>query len=296
LIFGEIVPSAIFTGPSQLRLAALFAPVVDACRWLMVPLVVPISLLLDKALGHEENENRRGEIKATAKTLMSAGLEPDEVNMIHGVLDMHHKKAMDIAQPLPEAKMLAHDDIITKELLDQVLAWGHSRIFVYRRDPAAPENRSDIIGVLLVKKLFAVTFEDAPRVDSIHYALKEPVSLDIDDNLLTVLNKFQKGPCHLGIVCGAPKSAESHEGEGGSAAVAADAKRQATMFCSLEDVIETMLTEEIFDEEDIEMGRTASRKSSTDVRLPTRAVMRAVSKVKHTRRSSLLYERFFGKS
>jgi CBS domain containing-hemolysin-like protein len=240
LIFGEIVPSAIFTGPGQLRLAAAFAPVVSFIRVVLFPLVLPISLILDKCLGHEENENRRGEIKATAKTLMSAGLEPDEVNMIHGVLDMHRKTAGDIAKPLLQAKMVAHDDIVTKELVDRLLTWGHSRVFVYRRDPAVPEKRSDIMGVLLVKKLLGVSFEAALRVDSIQQALKDPVSLDADENLLSVLNRFQDSMCHLGFVRRAP------EGE-------------AAMFCSLEDVIETMLTEDIFDEEDLELGRAAGR-------------------------------------
>jgi len=77
LIFGEIVPSAIFTGPDQLRLAAAFAPVVKFMRLLFFPLVWPISLTLDNCLQHEENEHGRGEMKATAKTLLSAGLEQD---------------------------------------------------------------------------------------------------------------------------------------------------------------------------------------------------------------------------
>jgi len=253
LIFGEIVPSAIFTGPSQLRLAAAFTPVVQCVRTAFFPVVWPISLLLDRCLGDEESEHGRGEMKATAKTLLSAGLEPDEVNMIHGVLDMHQKTAEDIAKPLGDAKMLAHDEVVTNELINKVLGWGHSRVFVYKRDPADPEQRSDIIGVLLVKKLLGVSLAEGCRVDSVHQALKDPVVLDAGENLLSVLNKFQDGMCHLAIVRDPSKASGEQHGEGSLPADQSGSK--TTMFCSLEDVIETMLREDIFDEEDVELGR-----------------------------------------
>jgi len=260
LVFGEILPSAIFTGPSQLRLAAAFAPLIRCARTLFFPLVWPISLLLDTCLGHEECENRRGEMKATAKTLLSAGLEPDEVNMIHGVLDMHQKTAKDIAKPLNEAKMLANDEVVTRELVDKVLGWGHSRVFVYRRDEGRPEERSDIVGVLLIKKLLGVSLGEGCRVDSVHQALKEPAALDAGENLLSVLNKFQDGMCHLAIVREGSKEDLEDDQQSEPDSIPPDEAATATrptMFCSLEDVIETMLKEDIFDEEDIEHGRVS---------------------------------------
>merc|ERR1719359_1611944 len=51
LMFGEIIPSAIFTGKSQLSMAAKFAGMVSCFQWLLYPVAVPIARLLDCCLG-----------------------------------------------------------------------------------------------------------------------------------------------------------------------------------------------------------------------------------------------------
>jgi len=51
LIFGEIIPSAIFTGPSQLLIVSKLASTVACAKMLFMPIVWPISLFLDKCLG-----------------------------------------------------------------------------------------------------------------------------------------------------------------------------------------------------------------------------------------------------
>eukprot|EP00933_Yihiella_yeosuensis_P026511 TRINITY_DN20591_c1_g1_i1.p1 TRINITY_DN20591_c1_g1~~TRINITY_DN20591_c1_g1_i1.p1 ORF type:complete len:351 (+),score=59.37 TRINITY_DN20591_c1_g1_i1:1023-2075(+) len=246
-------PSAIFTGPKQLTLGAAFAPVVTLAKYALLPLVWPISLLLDKVLGHSEEEHSRAQIKALIRTIRKEdrGLEIDEANMIHGVLEMHHKKAFHVAHQLRRAKMLPHDAIITPECVSDIMHWGHSRLFVYRRDPNFPDKKDDIIGVVLVKKLLNVSYESQSRLDSLIHAVKLPVVLNPNDNLLLTLNKFQSGTCHLAVISADPE-----------ACLDAMTKKtpipdiaRPTMFCSLEDVIEEMLKEEIYDEEDKEMGR-----------------------------------------
>lgn len=251
LIFGEIVPSAIFTGPHQLRLSAAMSPVVCIVKFMCLPIVWPISLVLDRCLGHEEEELSREHMKAMARTLQMQGLERDEVNMIHGVLEMHWKTATDISKPLEKAKMLAHDEIINEQLIATLLSWGHSRVFVYRRDLNDPARRDDIVGVLLSKMLLGIGLNDGRRVDSVHQALKQPVVLGPEDNLLSALNQFQDGMCHLALV--SRKPAEFTEAlEGGFVAAI---ETRPSMFCSLEDVIEALLKEDIFDEADEEHGR-----------------------------------------
>eukprot|EP00591_Stephanopyxis_turris_P005262 CAMPEP_0195522164 /NCGR_PEP_ID=MMETSP0794_2-20130614/20080_1 /TAXON_ID=515487 /ORGANISM="Stephanopyxis turris, Strain CCMP 815" /LENGTH=664 /DNA_ID=CAMNT_0040651855 /DNA_START=117 /DNA_END=2111 /DNA_ORIENTATION=+ len=52
LIFGEIIPSAVFTGPNQIPMAAHMAPVVRCAMLLLSPVAVPIAKALDAILGH----------------------------------------------------------------------------------------------------------------------------------------------------------------------------------------------------------------------------------------------------
>ena len=69
LIFGEIIPSAIFTGPNQLSLAHALSPVVRAAMCLLYPLAGPIAKVLDWLL-HEEDEldmYNRGELSALVR-------------------------------------------------------------------------------------------------------------------------------------------------------------------------------------------------------------------------------------
>jgi len=51
LVFGEILPSAIFTGSEQLRIASKFAPFVRVIQFLLFPIAWPIAKLLDCVLG-----------------------------------------------------------------------------------------------------------------------------------------------------------------------------------------------------------------------------------------------------
>ena len=68
--FGEILPSAIFTGPKKLELASKMVPVVNFVMALLLPITYPIAKVLDEVL-HEEEEGDgafdRGEISALVR-------------------------------------------------------------------------------------------------------------------------------------------------------------------------------------------------------------------------------------
>lgn len=69
LIFGEIIPSAIFTGPNQLRIASALSPLVYALIALASPIAYPLALALDHLLGdgHAPGAFRRQELRAIMK-------------------------------------------------------------------------------------------------------------------------------------------------------------------------------------------------------------------------------------
>ena len=71
LIFGEIIPSAIFTGKQQLRNASALSPLVYFFVAVCSPVAYPISLLLDYCFahgeGHEDSRFRHPELKAIVR-------------------------------------------------------------------------------------------------------------------------------------------------------------------------------------------------------------------------------------
>lgn len=54
MLCGDIIPSAIFTGPNQLRIASFLAPFVRIILVLFWPVSYPISVLLDAIVGAED--------------------------------------------------------------------------------------------------------------------------------------------------------------------------------------------------------------------------------------------------
>ena len=58
LVFGEILPSAVFTGPRQVRLASACVPFVRALMWLTAPLSWPMARALDRVVGEGHASTR----------------------------------------------------------------------------------------------------------------------------------------------------------------------------------------------------------------------------------------------
>eukprot|EP01065_Artemidia_motanka_P032732 TRINITY_DN39716_c0_g1_i1.p1 TRINITY_DN39716_c0_g1~~TRINITY_DN39716_c0_g1_i1.p1 ORF type:complete len:810 (+),score=218.63 TRINITY_DN39716_c0_g1_i1:63-2492(+) len=93
LVFGEIVPSAIFTGKHQLRIAAFFTPMVWVLIYITGVIAWPISKLLDCIFHHESGGGEafnRDELKAFIR--------------MHGVSDDHRALVVlrSADDPLPE--------------------------------------------------------------------------------------------------------------------------------------------------------------------------------------------------
>lgn len=73
LLFGEIIPSAIFTGPGQLMKCARLIKLVKFLFFIFYPIALPLSLALDYMFGVEENEGfSRDELGAI---VMMQGIE-----------------------------------------------------------------------------------------------------------------------------------------------------------------------------------------------------------------------------
>jgi metal transporter CNNM len=83
LIFGEILPSAIFTGPNQLAIGAAMSPLVWLFIYMFWIIAYPISIILDKMLG-EEHKGRYN--KAEFRALINLHNEAtDEESLEQGI-------------------------------------------------------------------------------------------------------------------------------------------------------------------------------------------------------------------
>jgi CBS domain containing-hemolysin-like protein len=161
LVFGEILPSAILTGPNQLYFAAKFVPMVRVLKKVFYPIAYPIARLLDVMVGEEEEDDNfnRAEVKALVNYLQREdALQNDEVNLVHGAVSLHVVEVGYITLSMEKVYMVEMDTILDDEWVAQAMATGHSRVLVYDTDP------HNIRGVLLVKRLLQYDPAEKSRV------------------------------------------------------------------------------------------------------------------------------------
>jgi metal transporter CNNM len=229
LIFAEIVPSAIFTGPGGLGISAQLSPLVYFAMVVCSPVALPISWVLDRWLGQhgvpggqrynksqllallrlhtddalaspavgvgpwEEDDDGRGR----ALDAPARGLARNEVRMMQGAMAMHHVTARDCMTAAEDMFML--DGAATKldmGIMAQIVYQGRSRIPVFRG------SRDHIVGVLLTKKLTAVSPDDARALSSM--SLRQPLFVSPETTLSQILREMRLSKSHMAIVCNRP--------------------------------------------------------------------------------------------
>ncbi|WZY84487.1 DUF21 domain-containing protein At2g14520 isoform X1 [Brassica napus] len=197
LLFGEIIPQSVCSRHG-LAIGATVAPFVRVLVWICSPVAWPISKLLDFLLGHGRVALFR---RAELKTLVDlhgneAGkggeLTHDETTIIAGALELSEKMVKDAMTPISETFVIDINAKLDRDLMNLILEKGHSRVPVYY------EQRTNIIGLVLVKNLLTINPDDETQVKNvtIRRIPRVPETLPLYD----ILNEFQKGHSHMAVV------------------------------------------------------------------------------------------------
>ncbi|KAK9097104.1 hypothetical protein Sjap_022601 [Stephania japonica] len=193
----EIIPQSVCSRHG-LAIGAAAAPFVRVLVWICFPIAYPISKLLDLLLGHGHVALFR---RAELKTLVNlhgneAGkggeLTHDETTIIQGALELSEKTASDAMNPISEIFAIDINSKLDRNLMKLILDRGHSRVPVYY------EQKTNIIGLILVKNLLTINPDDEEPVKSatIRRIPRVPENLPLYD----ILNEFQKGHSHMAAV------------------------------------------------------------------------------------------------
>jgi metal transporter CNNM len=248
LICGEIVPSAIFTGPKQLEIASFLAPLTKCLIFVLYPISYPTGCLLDAWLGHDDGITvfDRREMAAVVDIMHSEGrlesnrdrrmslMQSDQVNIMKGALNYIDMSAADVMSKIDDIFMLPIDCSLNVETVSAIFQSGYSRIPVYEG------TRDEIYGLLLVKDLVFIDPEDEiPLKNFIKYFGRPIITVWGDDKLGMVLSLFKKKRSHLAIVHSVDNSRDG------------DPVYVNVGLITLEDVIEEILGDEIEDEHDV---------------------------------------------
>jgi metal transporter CNNM len=330
LFFGEIIPSAIFTGPNQLAISSKLAPLVKIVLLILKPIAWPIAKALDYFLHHDESDTLekydRSELSALVRLQfehrMSAKLKKkhdltqslvltkvggaatvgvdgidnnsnnnnvgqsymkgnmatsrsssvastsasastrfvkvvDEVMMVEGALKMHSKQVIDVMQPWTNVYSIPKDMILNEANIVEIYRSGHSRIPVYdnscKNSLFDDDMTRNVCGLFMARQLAIVNSHDDRPLSTL--PLAQPFIVEPSMNMVDLLNLLQEGKGKVAIVCFKPDEARVALSNGKAIPQSAEVVGLVT----LEDCIEELIQEEIYDEYDKDEIRELNR-------------------------------------
>ena len=316
LIFGEVIPQALCTGPRQIQIAAMAAPMT---RFLMI-VSWPITFWLGKALdiilgeqgktryqnqdlkalvemhtyealkkiSEEEEKNPFIAKEDIPKPSNTMGLSPMEANLMISALEIREKKVVEIMINFDQVYSIKHEEPINRKKVLEILEKGFSRIPVFRND-----DKTDLIGLLRIKQLISIDFNQNRSLKDLGIRLKLPLVISPKMTLIELLREFRKGKSHMAFITEQVELLQAKLGLNRNNSVQfnlrynetfADSKKIKVLgIITLEDVIEEIFNLEIMDEEDYEKSKRAKapRMGST-LRSASKINMYFNPEVKHT--------------
>ncbi|KAJ6115001.1 hypothetical protein N7486_000779 [Penicillium sp. IBT 16267x] len=198
VIFSDVIPQSVCARHS-LKVGAYMVPYVSRFMEIIAPIAWPIAKLLDHLVGdHDTTGYTRSGLKALFSLHRVLGhpeerLHSDEVKIVHGALGMIDRSVTRIMTPIEEVYSLSADTVLDEYTIDRIRIQGHSRILVH-----APNNRMDILGVFVTKKLMKYNPKLCKRVCDFDWS--SIPTIHSRTNCLNVLKIFQEDTYYMVLV------------------------------------------------------------------------------------------------
>ncbi|KAL7534709.1 hypothetical protein ACHAXR_008676 [Thalassiosira sp. AJA248-18] len=235
VIFGEIIPQALCSR-FALQVGEKTIPIVKVIMVLLYPLCKPMSMALNKILGHEIGTTySTSEMAKLIELHVQRGhLEGATGAAMTGALRYRTVSVNEVMTPLANTFLLSADERLGFDTVAKIFKTGYSRIPVYE------VSKSNIIGLLFVKDLIFLDPEDEIPVKNFVQIFGRGLHVVwIDDKLGDVLKLLKRGRSHMALV------RDVNDGDG-----KVDPYYEIKGIITLEDIIEIILGDEIIDETD----------------------------------------------
>ena len=193
VIFGEILPQAIFARHALTFYSALRVPV-KIMIFITYPISKPLQLMLDKLIGrHGIQLHTRHELGVLVSEHLGANeseLDEDEIEIMKGALQLSEKRVRDIMMPIKKVYWLTPETVINAAKIDEIKLAGRSRIPVFNR------NHTKCFGVIIMKDMVDINFDESPmKVNELPlYPSKTVGAMTALD---TLFRKFISAQSHL---------------------------------------------------------------------------------------------------
>ena len=193
VIFGEVLPQAYFSRHA-LRLTSKFIPLIRIVMVITYPISKPLELLLNRLLGDEASilpsRKELGFIITEQTNHEDSELDEDEIEIMHGALQLSEKHVRDIMTPISDVYWFTPETTLTPARIDEIKANSYSRIPIF--DHLCTKS----YGFLLIKDLIDINFDDEiiELEDLPHHPSQIIGSMTALD---TLFRKFISGRIHL---------------------------------------------------------------------------------------------------
>ncbi|CAB9514123.1 DUF21 domain-containing protein [Seminavis robusta] len=172
-------------------------------------------------------------------------LHQTEVDLIEGALQMKTVLVMDVYTPLSHVYAIADDLVLDRKGFTGIYRQGYSRVPVYRKQADDDTDKTRILGVLMVRQLMLIDWDHKREVSTL--PLQCPKCISPRTNLVDGLRILRSHGNLMAFVCVRPDLGNK----------ALQAERPLPIeagfmgIVTLEDIMESLLQERIYDEWDI---------------------------------------------
>jgi metal transporter CNNM len=188
------------------------------------------------------------------------GLSPEEANLMISALEIRDKKVVEIMISFDKVYSIKHEEPINRKKVLEILDKGFSRIPVFRND-----DKTDLIGILRIKQLISIDFNQNRSLKELGIRLKLPLVISPKMTLIDLLREFRKGKSHMAFITEQVELLQAKLGLNRNNSVQFNLRYNETFseskkikilgIITLEDVIEQIFNLEIMDEEEYEKSK-----------------------------------------
>ena len=234
LFFGEIIPTALCTGPNQMKIASYLSPLTYALMIITYPISYPIALLMDSLIGkqsksrfcnsdlkeliklhtldslnnnqlsYDDNNNNNNSCNSVNENYLESsiegvkndiGLSKEQVQVMISTLDDKKQKINKVIIPIRNTEMISDEMLINNFTLNDLMNKGYSRLPVYKGN-----DRKKILGVLRLKQLIGIDKNNNKKIKDLKLTLIPPLIISSEVTAVELLNELKKSTNHIAFV------------------------------------------------------------------------------------------------
>jgi metal transporter CNNM len=183
-------------------------------------------------------------------------------------IEIKDKKVIELMIPIKSVFMIDYDEVLDKFKLNLILDKGYSRIPV-----CSNHDRNDLNGLVRIKSLIGVDFNQNKTLKQLGVELKKPLVISPRLTMIELLREFRKGKSHMAFITEQVEELQNKLGLNRTNSIQKehsgirtnDPVREKDIkilgIITLEDVIEKMINLDILDEDDYENINKNKRKT-----------------------------------